>query len=97
MVPGETAAQEVKGVAFAGGAGALPKRVPEKTEREPKEKRAVKRSLIDATTYGIKIYAPESKPFPSIVKYEDVAEGIEQKHYKLTYNIKKQEQDVISL
>ena len=47
--------------------------------------------------YGIKIYAPESKPFPSIVKYEDVAEGIKQKHYEITYSVKKQEQDVISL
>ena len=68
-----------------------------RTDELEKTQRKEKHIPITAVSYGIKIYAPESKKFPSKIKYEEITEGLKTKKYKLTYSVKKPETEIMDL
>ena len=66
----------------SGEGGARPK-----AQRAEKHKEKTQ-SIISAKLYGIKIYAPETKHFPTTIKYEEISSGLKNKKYKITFTVK---------
>ena len=64
---------------------------PSKAQRKTSRKQP---NILEASSLGLIIYAPESNRYPQTVTLDHISSGIKSKRYKFVYNIKRPEAEI---
>ena len=78
-------------------AGPSVPRGEERPVHKEREKQTKKVTEIDSKEIGLQIFAPETKPFPKQLTYENITEGIRAGNFKFSFTAKKTEEEVLNL